>query len=75
MTETYDFILKNGFKGFVIVALIYSNERIKALENKLFACYEIVSEQHKAQNTLIVPDKCYAILPEPFKTKIIHENA
>ena len=65
MAEKIEFIRKYGVNGLLVVAVVWMNNRLDKVEEKLYDCYE---NQIATTNTHepIVPIKlkCYAILPE-----------
>lgn len=62
---------KYGALGIVCVWLAITNLRVATLENKLDDCYgERINEmRHSTKKAPHIPEKIYAILPEPIKIK------
>lgn len=63
-----EFIKKQGAMGVMAIALLWMNSRINTLEDKLYNCYDKLS--NKNVTNIIEHDRPIAIIPEKFKFKI-----
>ena len=65
MAKNIEFITKYGVNGLLVVALVWMNNRLDKVEEKLYDCYEqqiATTNTHKPIEP--IKYKCYAVLPE-----------
>lgn len=72
MTEIAVIVKKYGVNGILCICLWWMNDRLSAVEQKLYNCYENqVMQNHSANNTIHTTERIIAILPDE-KNNIRH---
>ena len=72
MTEIVEIVKKYGVNGILCVCLWWMNDRLSAVEEKLYNCYENqVIQNNSANNRIHTRERIIAILPDE-KNNIRH---
>jgi len=65
MTEIVEIVKKYGVNGILCICLWWMNDRLTAVEQKLYNCYENqLIQNHSANNRIHTTERIIAILPD-----------